>query len=67
MVMMSNDEKYYTDSKKFLPERWLRDSVEPIAPTPDASPFAHLPFGYGPRTCIGRRFVEMEIQILITR
>ena len=39
---------------RYLPERWLRGC-------PQASVKAHshinLPFGHGPRMCIGRRFV----------
>lgn len=67
MKIMSQNEMYFTDSKKFLPERWLRDSTEVVEPTANASPFAFLPFGFGPRSCVGQRFAEMEIQILILR
>lgn len=68
MKIMSMDDLYFIDSKKFMPERWLRDNnAAMVPPAPNASPFAFLPFGFGPRSCIGRRFAEMEVQVLTLR
>ena len=34
----------------FKPERWSRDGS-----TPKLDPFISVPFGFGPRSCYGRR------------
>lgn len=65
---MSLEEMNFKQSDKFIPERWLKDNTDPECPhAKDAHPFAHLPFGYGSRMCIGRRFAELEIQVLTAR
>ena len=54
---------HYLQPDKFLPERWLRGG-EVLA-----RPHSHLnlPFGHGPRMCIGRRFAELELHVLIIK
>ena len=54
-------EKHFKNSDEFLPERWLRGCPQQN----NAHPFAFTPFGHGSRMCIGRRFAELEIQILV--
>ncbi|XP_026681996.1 probable cytochrome P450 49a1 [Diaphorina citri] len=56
-----NEDKYFHKAKEFLPERWLKSNKCPF------HPFASLPFGYGRRMCLGRRFADLEIQTLITK
>lgn len=53
------DEKIFKNPEQYLPERWL--STEHI---PD--PLAFIPFGIGPRSCIAKRLVEVELIALIT-
>lgn len=45
----------------------MREGSETVATGSDASPFVFLPFGFGRRSCIGKRFSEMEIQVLMSR
>ena len=69
-ISLVNDEKHFPKPEEFLPERWLRaekkeDLNENILKS--TSPFVYLPFGFGPRSCIGRRIVEMELELGIAR
>lgn len=58
--VMSNLERYFQEPSRFLPERWLKPCKEHHA-------FASLPFGYGRRMCLGRRFADLEIQMVIAK
>lgn len=49
---------------EYIPERWLRDNTK-IPLSKEAHSYAYMPFGYGTRTCIGRRFAEMELETLL--
>lgn len=60
-ILQKTDE-YFARSSEFLPERWLRD--DSVNDLKAQHPFVYLPFGFGPRMCIGRRFAEMELVML---
>ncbi|XP_071452596.1 probable cytochrome P450 301a1, mitochondrial [Hetaerina americana] len=81
-VMMPNityrfNDEIYPESRRFIPERWLKEM-----PSGDAAgsaedfnavsqgkrhPFAFLPFGFGPRSCVGKRFADLEMEILLAK
>lgn len=54
------------EPNSFMPERWMkRDQGCPESN--QIHPFASLPYGYGARMCLGRRFADLEIQILLAK
>ncbi|XP_065086371.1 probable cytochrome P450 301a1, mitochondrial [Ochlerotatus camptorhynchus] len=58
-------EEYVTDAKSFKPERWLKPSQGGTGD--NLHPFSTLPYGYGARMCLGRRFADLEMQILLAK
>lgn len=53
---------YVEKANEFIPERFDRDSD-----FKKLRPFTMLPFGHGPRACIGRRVAEMSMYIFLYR
>uniref|UniRef100_A0A182K8E3 Cytochrome P450 n=1 Tax=Anopheles christyi TaxID=43041 RepID=A0A182K8E3_9DIPT len=67
-LVLQRDATYFPQPEVFLPERWLADGQESGIPTgKDAHPFIFLPFGFGARSCIGRRLAMMEMEIIVAR
>ncbi|XP_076293516.1 cytochrome P450 9e2-like [Lasioglossum baleicum] len=56
---LHRDPKYFPDPEKFDPERFNEQNKDKV------NPYAYLPFGLGPRKCIGNRFALMETKILV--
>ena len=51
----------WTEPNKFRPERFAPEAKKTIPS------YAYLPFGGGPRMCIGSNFAMMEMQLLIAK
>lgn len=64
-MLMSTDEVYFGQGKEFIPERFLKAQKTPELK--GDNPFSFLPFGFGSRMCIGKRFAELEMEILISK
>lgn len=58
-------EEYCQNSATFLPERWMKRSQGGTGES--IHPFASLPYGYGARMCLGRRFADLEMQVLLAK
>ena len=58
--LLHHDPANWPDPERFDPDRFAegRDKERPA--------YAYLPFGGGPRLCIGNQFALMEMQILLT-
>ncbi|XP_066540921.1 thromboxane-A synthase isoform X2 [Hoplias malabaricus] len=56
---LHHDAQYWPEPEKFMPERF----------TPEAKasrhPFVYLPFGAGPRSCVGMRLAQLEIKMAL--
>lgn len=54
-----NDPDLWEDPDKFDPERFNQENKE------SRHPFAYLPFGQGPRNCVGMRLAMLELKMAI--
>ncbi|XP_075973602.1 uncharacterized protein LOC142974917 [Anticarsia gemmatalis] len=53
------DPNYWPEPEKYDPERFLDENKA------NNKPFTYMPFGLGPRACIGMRFAMMELKVLM--
>ncbi|KAI1301926.1 Cytochrome P450 3A11 [Halotydeus destructor] len=56
-----HDENNYPNPKKFDPTRFLPENRDNI------KPYTYMPFGSGPRNCIGMRFALLEAKLVIAK
>jgi cytochrome P450 len=57
--VMHHSAKYFPEPKQFIPERFSKEREGQIPR------YAYLPFGGGPRICIGNTFAMMEARLLL--
>ncbi|MCW5710714.1 cytochrome P450 [Shinella sp.] len=57
--VIHRDHRYYPRPEEFMPERWLGDFRHSLPR------FAYMPFGGGPRICIGQRFAIIEAVLIL--
>lgn len=56
---MHHDERFFADPERFDPERFSAENEKRIPR------YAYLPFGAGPRVCIGNMFAMMEARLVL--
>jgi cytochrome P450 len=59
MWAMHRSRRYWSQPNAFLPERFSPENEKTIPR------YAYLPFGAGPRVCIGNQFAMMEARLLL--
>ena len=57
--VMHRDPRFFDEPERFSPERWTDEYMKRLPK------FAYLPFGGGPRVCIGAGFAMMEAALLL--
>jgi cytochrome P450 len=61
IYLSHRDTTHWQDPKRFLPERFDRSNPH------KRPPLTYLPFGGGPRNCIGAAFAQVESKVVLAR
>ncbi|KAH8300322.1 hypothetical protein KR044_012922 [Drosophila immigrans] len=59
IIALHYDPENFADPNEFRPERFSDENKHEI------KPFTYLPFGVGPRSCIGNRMALMEVKSIV--
>ena len=59
VYMAHRDPRFFPDPEAFRPERFTREAAAQLPK------LAYLPFGGGPRACIGKTFAMMEARLIL--
>ncbi|XP_054475317.1 thromboxane-A synthase [Anoplopoma fimbria] len=55
------DPEHWPEPERFIPERFTAEAKA------SRHPFVYLPFGAGPRNCVGMRLAQLEIKMALVR
>eukprot|EP01094_Clydonella_sp_ATCC50884_P029428 TRINITY_DN9207_c0_g1_i1.p1 TRINITY_DN9207_c0_g1~~TRINITY_DN9207_c0_g1_i1.p1 ORF type:complete len:566 (+),score=202.91 TRINITY_DN9207_c0_g1_i1:68-1699(+) len=61
---MHNNARYFPHPERFDPDRF---SPQAEAARNKTAPASYIPFGYGPRICVGHRFAMMQLVLVVAR
>lgn len=64
IYLSTGTDEHFTNPLEFRPDRWMRGAD---GTANQVNAFANLPFGFGVRSCIGKRMAQMEIEIMLSK
>ena len=59
--VIHHNPEFWPEPEQFKPERFLKENSHNIIP------YSWIPFGSGPRACIGERFAMVEMKIALVK
>ena len=60
-TVYTGNPKLWPNPKRFDPERFSPEAKQ------SSDPYAYMPFGHSARNCIGMRFAQMEMKLMLVR
>jgi cytochrome P450 len=63
IYLSHRDERYWDEPEQFCPHRFDKSAAQ----QGERPPLTYIPFGGGPRNCIGAAFAQVESKVVLAR